>query len=100
LLTITAPANVEAVVTDDPATRTLRVHLLGYNSPPQTTPAKDRPFVLPMPIEEATLYRVVVESSRPLKRTAAGNQSTVLKRWGSHVEATVSDIHDVLRLNY
>jgi hypothetical protein len=36
---ITAPANVEAVVTDGPANRLLRVHLLGYNSPPQTTPA-------------------------------------------------------------
>ena len=35
---ITAPANVEAVVTDDPATRTLRVRFIAYNSPPQTMP--------------------------------------------------------------
>jgi hypothetical protein len=97
---ITAPANVEAVVTDDPAARTLRIHLLGYNSPPQTTPAKDRPFVLPTPIEEAPMYRVVIASERPLKHAEAGNQSTRLKRRGARVEAVISDLHEVLVLRY
>jgi hypothetical protein len=30
---VTAPATVEAVITDDPASRTLHIHLLGYNAP-------------------------------------------------------------------
>jgi len=100
LIRITAPANVEAVVSDEPKTRTLRVHLLGYNSPPQTTPAKERPYVLPMPIEDAPMYRVVIESSRPLKRAEALNKSTQLKRQGKRIEATVEDIHEVLLLGY
>ena len=97
---ITAPANVETVVTDDAANRTLRIHLLAYNSPPQTTPPKDRPFVLPMPIEDEPMYRVVLESHPPLKRAAAGNKSTVLKRRGPRVEATVNDLHEVIVLRY
>jgi len=100
LFEITAPANVEAVVTDDPATRTLRVHLLGYNSPPQTTPPKDRPFVLPQPIEDAPMYRVSLESSRRLKRVEALNPATTVKRPGNRVEATVNDVHEVLILSY
>jgi hypothetical protein len=97
---ITAPAQVETVVTDDAASRTLRIHLLGYNSPPPTTPPNDRPFVLPMPIEDAPMYRVVIDSNPPLKRAAAGNQSTVLKRRGQRVEATVNDVHEVVVLRY
>lgn len=97
---ITAPAHVETVVTDDAANRTLRIHLLGYNSPPQTTPPKDRPFVLPMPIEDAPMYRVVIESNLPLKRAEAGNKSSVLKRRGQRVEVTVNDVHEVVVLSY
>jgi len=97
---ITAPAHVETVVTDDAASRTLRIHLLGYNSPPQTTPPKDRPFVLPMPIEDAPMYRVVIESNHPLKRAEAGNKSTMLKRRGQRVKATVNDVHEVVVLRY
>jgi hypothetical protein len=97
---ITAPAHVETVVTDDAANRTLRIHLLGYNSPPQTTPPKDRPFVLPMPIEDAPMFHVVIESNNPLKRAEAGNESTLLKRRGQRVEATVNDVHEVVVLRY
>ena len=97
---ITAPANVEAVVTDDAASRTLRIHLLGYNSAPQTTPVKDRPFVLPMPIEDAPLYRATIESARPFKRAKAFNRSTVLRRSGQKVELRVEDVHEVVTLQY
>lgn len=99
-LTIEAPATVQAVVTDDPATRTLRIHLLGYNAPPQTTPAKDRPYVLPVPIEDAPLYRVSITTREPLKSAKALNRSTGLKRRGNRVEAVVNDIHEVLLLSY
>jgi hypothetical protein len=99
-ITIEAPATVQSVVTDDPATRTLRIHLLGYNAPPQTTPAKDRPYVLPVPIEDAPLYRVTVRAAKPFRRAAAVGTSTVVKRRGKHVEAVVNDIHECLLLSY
>ena len=99
-ITIEAPATVQSVVTDDPTTRTLRIHLLGYNAPPQTTPAKERPYVLPVPIEDAPLYRVTVRAAKPFRRAAAVGTSTVVKRRGQHVEALVNDIHECLLLSY
>lgn len=33
-------------------------------------------------------------------RAAAMDKTTILKRRGSHVEATVNDIHEVLLLRY
>jgi len=99
-LTIEAPATVQTVVTHEPATRTLRVHLLGYNAPPQTTPAKDRPYVLPVPIEDAPMYRVSITTREHLKSAKALNRSTELKRRGNRVEAVVNDIHEVLLLSY
>ena len=99
-LTIEAPATVQTVVTDDLATRTLRAHLLGYNSPPQTTAAKERPYVLPVPIEDAPMYRVSITTREPLKSAKALNRSTELKRRGNRVEAVVNDIHEVLMLSY
>lgn len=99
-LVITAPANVEAVVTDDPAARTLRVHLLGYNAPPQTTPAFNRPYVLPRPIEDPPMFRATIQSSQPFRRVRAWNPATALKRRGQTVEVTVSDVHEVVLLSY
>jgi hypothetical protein len=97
---ITAPTMVQAIVTDDPATRTLRVHLLGYNSPPQTTTPKDRPHILPGLMEDAPMYQVTVELAESIKRAAAFNKSTDLKRRGRRLEVTVNDIHDVLIVSY
>jgi hypothetical protein len=97
---ITAPATVETIVTDDPATRTLRIHLLDYNAPPQTTPAKERPYILPGLIEDAPIYRVSLTFGQPVKRCTAFNKSTVLKRRGAQVTAVVEDIHEVIELRY
>jgi hypothetical protein len=99
-LVIEAPTTVQTVVTHEPATRTLRVHLLGYNAPPQTTPAKDRPYVLPVPIEDAPMYRVRITTREPLKSVKALNRSTQLNRRGNLVDAVVNDIHEVLLLRY
>ncbi len=95
---ITAPAAVEAVVTEEPATATLRVHLLGYNAPPQTTPPKERPYALPATIEDEPVFRVIIELDRPPKQATALNKSTVLRRRGARIEATVAGIHEVLRV--
>lgn len=97
---ITAPTTVEAIVTDDPAQRTLRIHLLGYNAPPQTTPPKNRPHILPGLIEDTPMYRAIVELDEPIKRATATNKSTKLTRHGRRLEATINDIHDVLIVNY
>jgi hypothetical protein len=97
---IDAPATVQAVVTDDPVARKLRVHVLGYNSPPQTTPPKHRPYVLPTPIEDVPLFRVSIESNETLKGAEAARPSTRIDRRGNRVVATVEDVHDCLVLEY
>jgi len=97
---IMAPNTVEAIVTDDRAKRTLRVHLLGYNAPPQTTPAKDRPHVLPGLIEDAPMYRAIVELAEPIKRAMAINKSTKLTRHRRRLEVMVNDIHEIVIVSY
>jgi hypothetical protein len=97
---ITAPAHVETVVTDDAASRTLRIHLLGYNSPPQTTPAKERPYVLPGLIEDTPQYRATLTLRDHLKGAKAWNASTELRRRGNRVDLSVQDIHEVVVLKY
>jgi hypothetical protein len=97
---ITAPTTVEVVVTDDPGTRTLRVHLLGYNSPPQTTPPKERPFVLPGLIEDAPRYGATLTFRDRPKSARAFSPATRLQRRGGRVCLTVEDIHDVVTVEY
>ena len=63
---VTAPQSVESVVTDDPATRTLRVHLIACQAPPQTMIARDRPTEFPAMIEDDPLYRVKIETAERL----------------------------------
>lgn len=97
---VTAPANVETVVTDDPATRTLRVHFVAYNAPPQTMPVKNRPYVLPGLIEDAPLYRATITLLDRPKRAKAFNSSTQLHRSGRKVEVLIQDIHEVVSFQY
>ncbi|HOW72805.1 MAG TPA: hypothetical protein PKY77_19575 [Phycisphaerae bacterium] len=97
---VTAPTHVEAVVTEDAAGRTLRVHLLGYLSPPACTPAKDRPYVLASMIEDAPLYRASIRVRRPLRQVRAWNPTTNIKRQDEVVVATVNDIHEILVIEY
>jgi hypothetical protein len=97
---IQAPATVETVVTDDPATRQLRVHLLGYASPPQTTPAKDRPYVLPGLMEAAPMYRVTVTLAERPQAVEALHPATRIRRRDRQIEATVEDVHEVLVIRY
>ncbi|MHC1769294.1 MAG: hypothetical protein AB9869_34275 [Verrucomicrobiia bacterium] len=99
-LRIRAPSTVETVVTDDPASRTLRIHLLGYNSPPQTTPVKDRPYILPGLIEDAPIYRATIEFRDGLKSAMALSRSTELKCRESRLELTVDDVHEVIQCRY
>jgi hypothetical protein len=97
---VTAPQSVESVVTDDPANRTLRVHLIACQAPPQTMIARDRPLEFPAMIEDDPLYHVKVETAERLTDAQALNPTTELSLSGNHVEATVGDIHEVLVLKY
>lgn len=97
---ITAPSFVEAVVGDDPAARKLRVHLLAYVSPPQCTPAANRPLVLPSTIEDTPLYRVKITTRDPFREVKAVGPATKVTTSGRTIEALVDDIHDVLVVSY
>lgn len=99
-VSIQAPVNVETVVTDDPDSRTLRVHFMAYNSTPQTLPMKDRPYVLPGLIEEAPIFRATIQTREPLTNVQALNRTTAIRQQERRVEVMIEDIHEVLLLNY
>ncbi|MBX3420934.1 MAG: hypothetical protein KF752_05180 [Pirellulaceae bacterium] len=97
---IEAPTNIQTVVTDDPQQRVLRVHFLGYNSPPQSLPATGRPLVLPGLIEEPPLFRAVVHVRDAFQSAQTLNSQTILRINGIRIELTIHDIHETLVLNY
>lgn len=97
---VSAPANVEAVVTDAPEQRTLRVHFIAYNATPQTTPSKNRPFVLPGLIEDKPIFRASLELTDEPRRVKVTNPSTVVRHEGREVDVTIEDIHEVVVLEY
>jgi hypothetical protein len=99
-LRLTAPTTVEAIVTDDPASRTLRVHLLGYNAPPQTLPVRERPYVLPALMEDAPTFRATIELRDAAQAVSTPNPDTVLKHEDRRLEVTVSDVHEVVVVRY
>lgn len=97
---IEAPAHVEIVVTDDPDEQVLRIHFLGYNAPPQTTPAKNRPYVLPSMIEDPPIYRATIHTRDRIRKARSWNKNTEIKRRSRKVEIQVEDIHEVIQLKY
>jgi hypothetical protein len=97
---VTAPANVESVVTEDTATRTIRIHFIAYNSLPQTMPASNRPYVIPGLAEEAPIFRITVTTKQAITSVKAWNKSTVLSHTGNIVHATINDIHEILAIHY
>jgi hypothetical protein len=97
---IQAPANVEAVVSNDPGQRRLRVHLLAYNPTPQTTPPRNRPYVMPGLIEDAPLYRVSVHIGRPIRSAATIRPTTQMRQDQGRIDLLVNDVHETLVLDY
>ncbi len=97
---ISAPVNVEAVVTDDEQSRTLRIHYLAYNPTPRTTPAKNRPFVLPGMIEETPIFRTSLVLPKAPQKVTATNPSTQIRIKGQRIDAIIEDIHEVLAISY
>jgi hypothetical protein len=97
---IKAPANVEAVVTDDAKEHALRIHLLYYNAPPQTMPKKERPYVLPALIEDVPVYRLNFNVSDTMRNVRALNASTKIHFDAHRLDAQVEDIHETILINY
>ncbi|WP_246196584.1 alpha-amylase family protein [Aquisphaera giovannonii] len=97
---VEAPAFVESVVADEPATRTLRVHLIAYASTPATTPATNRPAVIPGLIEDAPMYRVRVTLPSSPRSARAGRAGQPVAIEGSSVVATLGDVHEVIVIQY
>ena len=97
---VIAPANVEAVVTDDPEERILRIHLIAYNPTPQTTPTKNRPYVLPGLIEDTPIFRARFEFRDHIHSAQALNPSTEVEIQATQVKVTVEDIHEVIQCRY
>jgi Hypothetical glycosyl hydrolase 6/Beta-galactosidase trimerisation domain len=99
-VTIDAPAFVETVVTEDPASRTIRVHLIGYAPTPTTTPPRNRPYVIPGPIEDAPMFPARIHLSVPPRSARAINRDTVVLMNEGSVGVVVSDIHEVITIGY
>ena len=59
-----APAFVEVVATDDPASKQYHVHLIAYTPVPTATPPKNRPYVLPGLIEDPPMYQARIHLDR------------------------------------
>jgi hypothetical protein len=100
VIAVKAPLNVESVITDDKAQRVLRVHLIGYLSPPACTPSNNRPYVIPPLVEEAPMYQAEITVGRPIKTARAFNPQTLLHTQGGRIAATVHDIHEVIAIDY
>lgn len=97
---IEAPSTIQTVVTDDAESRTIRIHFLGYNAPPQTTPLKNRPYILPAMIEDPPIYRASVFTTEPAGDVLALNSNTEIVRTGDRIDLTIQDIHEVLVVEY
>jgi hypothetical protein len=99
-LRIEAPVFVEAVASDDQASRQYHVHLIAYAPAPTTTPPKNRPYVLPGLIEDPPMYRARIHlESRP-RRVRVGNKDARIELKDSTVEVLASDIHELVTIEY
>lgn len=100
LVEIVGPATVESVITKEQDTRRVRVHLLCYNAPAQTTPPSQRPYVLPALIEDRPMYKVTIKFNRPPQHVRVLNPSTQIKWSDNSADLTVDDIHEVVTLDF
>lgn len=100
MVRIDAPANVESVITRDAENRRFLVHFIASNSLPQTTPAKNRPYVLPGLTETAPLYRASIRLNAPASSAAAHAQNTQLKFTPHQIDLTIERIHEVIEIRY
>jgi hypothetical protein len=99
---VSAPLNVESVITEDEANRLLRIHLISYLTPAACTgPGRPHaPFVLPSLMEEAPLYRARIRLRRPFKSVRALDPSTQVTVLSDGVQLQVEDVHETVIVSY
>ncbi len=88
------------MITDDAERRILRVHLIGYVSPPACTPANNRPYVIPPLVEDPPMYEAEITLRRPIKAVRSFDPKTSLRLEKGLVAATIRDIHEVIAIEY
>jgi len=97
-LRIEAAATVQAVVSVEPASEALHVHLLAYAAPPQSLPARDRPRVMPGLLESAPIHQVrIVLPDTPASVTAA-HPTTEIRQAGGVVDVQMEGVHEVITI--
>lgn len=96
---VDAPLNIETTITDDPESRTIRVHFVGYLAPPATTSAK-RPWVIPDLVEDEPIYRATVRVRRDIKGAKAFSPGTKVAVEGNLVRVEAETIHEVVAIPY
>ncbi|OJW20336.1 MAG: hypothetical protein BGO49_05220 [Planctomycetales bacterium 71-10] len=87
-------------MTDDPKSRTLRVHLIAYAPTPTATPPSNRPYAVPGLIEDAPTYRARITLRDAPRAARAANASTVATIDGRSVAAIVDDVREVVSIEY
>ena len=98
MITVEAPAFVEAVVTQEG--KTVRVHLIARIEPPAATPATGRPAVLPTMMEDTPLFRVQMRCLDRPKSATAFSGETVISTEGVEVTALVENVHEVVIIEF
>ena len=99
-LRIEAPSFVEVVARDEPATRRLHIHFVAYSPTPTTTPAKNRPYVIPGLIEDPPCYRAQVRLPGPPRGAKAWSKETRIEIKQAAIEVFITDIHEVVTIDY
>ena len=78
-----------------PATRTLRVHFIAYNPTPQTTPERNRPYVLPGLVEDAPMFKATIVLAQTPRDAQTLNPATRLDHQENRLDLTIADVYEV-----
>jgi len=93
---VEAPPTVQSVVSVDPARAAVHVHLLAYAAPPQSTPARNRPFVMPSLLESAPVHRLRILFRDAPRAVTAAHPTTRIRQAGGVVEVEMEGVHEVI----
>jgi len=99
LIEVDAPLHVESIITSDVATGTIRVHLIGYLTPPGSSGPGHSQRTLPSLMEEAPLYRVRITVRQPFQHARALSPETEIIIVPGGIQATIHDVHETIVLS-
>lgn len=93
---IEAAPTLQSVVSVDQARATVHVHLLAYAAPPQSTPTRNRPFVMPALLESAPVHRLRILFKDAPQAVTAAHPTTRIRQAGGVVEVEMEGVHEVI----